>query len=258
MGGMPRPVAVDSNSSGQLQPRSLDRLLAELAERQHGVAARWQLLRLGFTRDEVDYRVKTGRLYVIHRGVYAVGHRRLTVDGRRMAAVLACGADAVLSARDAAAAYLIRQCNRRVFEVTVPRKQRPRPGIQLHFAHLPDDEVTTLRGIPITTVTRTLLDLAAVCTRREVEMALKEAEVRRLWGPLSLPQLTERYPGHRGTATIRAILQDLAAGEQITKEQIAALFLSLVDGAGLPRPRLNVWVRVGDRWYECDCVWFEE
>jgi predicted transcriptional regulator of viral defense system len=250
-------VAVDSNNSGQQQPRSLDRLLAELAERQHGVIARRQLLRLGFTRDEIDYRVGIGRLYVVHRGVYAVGHKRITLDGRRMAAVLACGNEAVLSHRDAGAAHGIRQCNRRVFEVTVPRKQRARPGIQLHAARLPADEVTTVRAIPVTTVPRTLLDLAAVRPRREIEMAMKEAEVARLVDHVSLPQLIARHPRHRGTATVRSILESLKAGDEITKEQLVSLFLGLIDRAGLPRPRLNVWIAIGERSYECDCVWRE-
>jgi hypothetical protein len=253
MEGMEPAVALDRNSYGQLQPRSVDRLVADLAGRQHGVIARRQLLRIGLTRDEIDYRVRLGRLHVIHRGVYAVGHKRLTLDGRRMAAVLACGDGAALSHRDAAANHRMRQCNRGVFEVTVPRKQRARPGIQLHYARLPADEVTTVRGIPVTTVPRTLLDLAAVRPRREVEMAMKEAEVARLWDRLSLPQLVARHPGHRGTHTIRAILESLAAGTEITKEEIVALFLSLIDRGRLPRPELSRYVEGR----ECDCVWWE-
>jgi Transcriptional regulator, AbiEi antitoxin/Protein of unknown function (DUF559) len=247
-------VAFAPNNWGQRQPRSLDDWIAEVAARQHGVIARWQLLRLGLSGKAIDYRVKVGRLHVIHRGVYAVGHKRLTLDGRRIAAVLACGDGAALSHRDAAAAEGIRQCNRRVFEVTVPRKQRARPGIELHYARLPSDEVTTVRGIPATTVSRTLLDLAAVCPRREVEKAMKEAEVARLTSPLSLPQLVARHPGHRGTPTIRAILTSLAAGEEITREEVVALFLSLIDGANLPRPELNRWIAG----HECDCAWPRE
>jgi very-short-patch-repair endonuclease/predicted transcriptional regulator of viral defense system len=251
MDGMRTEVAVDALIGPQQQPRSLDQVLAELAERQHGVIARKQLLRIGFTPKAITVRLRTGRLHPIHRGVYAVGHKRISLDGRRMAAVLACGDGAAMSHRDGAATHGMRQCNRRVFEVTVPRKQRARPGIQLHCALLPADEVTTVRGIPVTTVPRTLLDLAAVCPRREVEKAMKEAEVARLWDRLSLPRLTARYPHHRGAATIRAILESLAAGDEITKEEIVSLFLRLIDGANIPRPALNQWVGK----HECDCVW---
>ena len=254
MVGMARPVAVDPLIGAQQQPRLLDQLLGDLAERQHGVVARWQLLRLGFTGKAVEVRLRTGRLHPIHRGVYAVGHAKVTVDGRRMAAVLACGEGAVLSHRDAAAAHGIRQCNRRLFEVTVPRKQRARPGIQLHFARLPRDEVTAMRGIPVTTVERTILDLAAIRPRNEIEAAIKQAEVNRLLRAPSLPQLVERYPGHRGARTVSAITEALRRGEQITHEEIVALFTAVIDAAGLPRPRLNTWIAG----YECDCVWATE
>lgn len=213
---------------------------------------------MGFTPKAIAVRLRTGRLHPIHRGVYAVGHKRLSLDGHRMAAVLACGDEAALSHRDGCALHGVRQCNRRVFEVTVPRKQRPRPGIQLHYGRLPSDELTTVRGIPVTTVARSLLDLAAVCPRRDVEKAMNEAEVQRLTSPLSLAQLTERYPGHRGSRTVRVILGSLTAGDAITREAIAARLLEVVEGELLPRPSLNVWVTVGDRSHECDAVWHEQ
>ena len=82
-----------------------DRAIAELAGAQHGVASRSQLRTLGVTRNEIDRRLAIGRLHVLHRGVYAVGHRVLTVEGRWMAAVLACGSNAVLSHATAAAVW---------------------------------------------------------------------------------------------------------------------------------------------------------
>jgi very-short-patch-repair endonuclease len=91
-----------------------------------------------------------------------------------------------------------------------------------------------------------------------VEKAMKEAEVARLWDRLSLPQLVTRYPAHRGARTIRAILQSLTAGDEITKEEMVSLFLSVLDGANLPRPELNRVITVGGRTYECDCVWPEQ
>ena len=249
-------VAVDVHSDRELQPRQVDRAIAVLAERQHGVVARRQLLEIGIGAGAIDLRVRRGRLHTIHRGVYAVGHRRLTPDGRRMAAVLACGDGAALSHRDACAVHGIRPCSRPVLEVTVPRKQRARPGIQLHAARLPVDEITAVRGIPVTTVPRSILDLAAIRPRHEVEAALREAEVRRLYDPLSLGDLVERHPGHRGSGAVRAVLALLAAGGEISKERMVALFLSVLDGARVSRPRLNVWIEVAGRAYECDGVWF--
>ena len=248
-------VAVDVHSDRQLQPLALDEAIAELARRQHGVVARRQLLRIGIGAGAIDLRVRRRRLHPLHRGVYAVGHRSLSPDGRRMAAVLACGAGAALSHRDAAALHGIRHCSRSVFELTVPRKQHPRRGIELHTARLPRDELTTVRAIPLTSVPRTLLDLAAILPRREVAAALHEAEVKRLRDALSLQDLIERHPRHRGAATIAAILAALTAGEAITKETIVALLIDLLDRAHLPRPELNVYVTVAGRTFECDAAW---
>src|SRR5215210_3216599 len=144
--------------------------LGELAERQHGVVALRQLGSLGLSDSAV--RRRTGRLlHRVHRGVYAVGSRRLSASGRRMAAVLACGPEAVLSHRDAAAHYGLRPDNRKVVEVTVPRRSaRARPGIDAHVSRtLGPEDVACVDGIPCMSVARTLLDLGDVVGPRDVE-----------------------------------------------------------------------------------------
>src|SRR5688572_9648969 len=87
---------------GQGVTEHADIIIATLAVRQHGVVAWWQLRAAGITRGQLDFRIVTGRLHRVFRGVYAVGHRALTVEGRRMAAVLALGPGAVLSHPSAA------------------------------------------------------------------------------------------------------------------------------------------------------------
>jgi len=161
----------------------------ELAERQHGVVARRQL---ALSAAAVKHALATGRLHEIHRGVYAVGHRRLTQRGRWMAAVLAGGPGAVLSHRSAAALHGIRRSD--AVEVTVAGRRR-RPGICMHRARLEPDEITVCDGIPCTTVARTLLDLAAVLPPHAVESAMNEAEYLRLTDRVPLADLVERYPG---------------------------------------------------------------
>jgi len=101
-----------------------------------------------------------------------------------MAAVLASGPCAVLSHRSAASLWRIRATTRSLIEVTASR-QCSRPGIQTHRGSVPADEMTVLRGIPVTTVPRTLLDLAAMLPRRQVERAVNEAEVLQLFDALS-------------------------------------------------------------------------
>src|SRR5215218_3590123 len=139
--------------------------------RQHGVVSLTQLRTLGLSKSAVSKRAATGRLHRIHRGVYAVGHPRLTASGHRMAAVLACGAHAALSHRSAGAHRGFRPDNRAVADVSLPRRTaRSRPGIHVHVsATLTRDDVDVHDGIPCTSVARTLVDLADVLDRRGVE-----------------------------------------------------------------------------------------
>jgi hypothetical protein len=238
------------------QTRAFDARIGELADRQHGVVARWQLEKLGVGKGSIERRVRMGRLHRLHRGVYAVGHRVLSREARWMAAVLACGPGAVLSHRSAAALWGVRNPSSRAIEVTTPRKSRSRGGIQRHFAVLPADEVTTEYGIPVTTVPRTLFDLAAVSSADVVEHALRESEYRRLHDRLSLPDLLARYPGRQGSPTVRESLRrrrDLPTGR--ARSWLELEFLPFLRRNGLPRPRLNVWLEVGGRSIQVDCLW---
>jgi hypothetical protein len=129
------------------------------------VIARRQLVALGYTSHAIRHRVSEGRLFPLNAGVYAVGRRELTQHGRWMAAVLACGPDAVLSHNAAAALWGIRKPNG-ITDVSVPGKRR-RPGIVVHRrSDFSDDDITPRHGIPVTTPEVTLIDLAARVERR--------------------------------------------------------------------------------------------
>jgi hypothetical protein len=171
-----------------------------------------------------------------------------------MAAVLAGGPRAILSHRSAAALLGIRPWRGKV-DVTLPSSKRQRPDITWHVTHLPADEITSLAAIPVTTVPRTLLDLAAVLDRRGVEQAMNEAEVRRYADPLSLPALLARYPRRRGTAAIRAILDAGGAGATLTRSELEERFLRFLARWGLPQPELNVSIAVRGGFVEADCLW---
>jgi very-short-patch-repair endonuclease len=167
-----------------------------------------------------------------------------------MAAVLACGEAAVLSHRPAGAAWGICTSSGRP-EVTVPRQRRSRSGIVLHRGRLPADETTVLDDIPITTVPRTLLDLAGTLSQRQLERAINEAEIKRLWDELSLHDLLRRYPRRMGSRNLRAALRRHSEGAAATKSDLEELFIAFAEGAGLPRPQTNVYVEG----IEVDCVW---
>jgi very-short-patch-repair endonuclease/predicted transcriptional regulator of viral defense system len=239
----------DPEIRGGSTSRSVDRAITRLANRQQGVVLCGQLLALGLGAKAIDHRVARGVLHVIHRGVYAVGHRVLTREGRWMAAVLAAGPGAVLSHRSAAALWGIWNSGATI-EVTVARRCR-RPGIHAHRIALPDDEVTTHRGIPVTTPARTLLDLAEHLTPQRLERAVHEAEYRRLTSPIPLEALLTRHPRRRGTAALRTIVDRDNLGHNIPKTELETAFIAFLDTHALPRPRVNE--PIGP--YTVDALW---
>ncbi|MDP9134149.1 MAG: DUF559 domain-containing protein [Actinomycetota bacterium] len=224
-------------------------MIAALAQRQHGVVARRQLVALGLGSRAIDHRVQCGRLHPIHRGVYAVGHRVLSRHGRWMAAVLSAGPDAVLSHQSAAALWGLRTTARTRIDVTTPNTLRARRGLHPHCAVLPQDEHTVHEGIPVTTPARTLLDLAGVLDRQGLDRVLNEAEVLRLPGPAPL---LERYPRKRGTKNLRSLLPTSRRSTP-TRSELEDAFLAFLDDHRLPRPETNTVIEG----YEVDAVWRE-
>jgi Protein of unknown function (DUF559) len=171
-----------------------------------------------------------------------------------MAAVLAGGPRAALSHRSAAALWGIRRWSGEV-DITLPSSRRQRPAVTWHVTNLLADEIVSLAAIPVTTVPRTLLDLAGILDRRGLERAMNEAEVQRHTDPLSLPALLARYPRRRGTAAIRAILRAGRVGVTLTRSELEERFLRFLAHWGLPRPDLNVPIAVRGGFVEADCVW---
>jgi hypothetical protein len=238
-----------------MQTRGLGAAVARLAEVQHGVVERGQLLARGLSPEVIKRWIRKGRLHPIHAGVYAVGHKVLSRQGHWMAAVLACGPGAVLSHRSAAALWGIRNYSGATIHVASPSKTRSQGSIQRHFARLPADEVTSHDGIPVTTVPRTNLDLAAASDPHVVESCLRQCEFLRLYDSLSLWDLMERYPRHRGNRAARTALARLEEASGESHSRLEERFLVFLDAHGLPRPDLNVWLEAGDRRYKVDCLW---
>ena len=175
-----------------------------------------------------------------------------------MAAVLACGDGAVLSHRAAGQLWGILSWNGVFVDVTRSRNFRTRPAIAAHRSNLPADERGIVDGIPVTSVPRTILDLAGVLERRRLERALHEVEVQGLTDVLSLPDLLDRYPRRRGSAKLRAVLADLAAGRGATVNEFEALFADLIATHDLPTPRFNARLSVRGRFIRPDALWDRE
>ena len=172
-----------------------------------------------------------------------------------MAALLASGEGAVASHRSAAAIHGIVKAFPREPELSVDRARMARRGIALYRRALHPHEITRSGAIPLTTVDRTILDLAATRPRREVEAATSEAEYLRLWDPFSLPQFIEEHSGWSGTATLRAMLQEGAI--TITKSELERRFRAFLRRRRLPLPETNVRMRLDGRRIVPDCLWRE-
>jgi Transcriptional regulator, AbiEi antitoxin/REase_MTES_1575 len=234
--------------------------IARLAERQHGVVSLAQLLLLGLSRSAVAKRARQGRLTRIHRGVYAVGHGRLTLRGYWMAAVLAHGPGAVLSHRSAAALHGIRPDNRPKTDVTVPRPSaRSRSGIVVHRSTtLQPADITTIDGIPCTSLARTLLDLADVIDRQGVERAVSQAEVLGIFDLREVEEVLSRATGRHGAGVVRSVLAEYD-GPTLTEKELEERFLALCRAASLPKPEVNAWITLDDGIaYKIDFLWRAE
>jgi very-short-patch-repair endonuclease len=242
------PRALDSDATekardygGKAQTdRMIERAIAALAESQHGVVAIWQLLELGLGRDAIQYRVSIGRLHRIHRGVYAVGHRKLTRQGHRMAAVLAYGPDAVLSHRSAAAHREIARSSYRI-DVTTPHSKRSRKTIRAHTARLHPEERTIHDGIPVTSVARTILDLAAQLSKDSLIYLIEESDRKELLDLRALERAIARRPRAAGVVRLNRVLA-ACRGPADTRSKLEKGFRALIARAGLPEPQFNVRV----------------
>ena len=209
---------------------------------------------LGVGPKAIEHRLRIGRLHRIFPGAYAVGAPNVARKGRYLAATISYGPNALLSHRSAGAHWEIRGYDGPI-ELTIAKQRRPREGLILHLSVLPFDEVTEHQGIPITTVPRTIFDLAAVIPIRQVEQAMNEVEGQRLYDPLSLQHLLNRYPRRRGTKTIRTILGDHSLAATVTDSPLEEDFLAFAVEYGLPRPETQVHIQVAGIWYRCDAVY---
>jgi very-short-patch-repair endonuclease len=203
-------------------------------------------------------RVAAGPLQPLVRGVFAVGHRALGREGVMLAAVLACGDSAVVS--HGSAAELLGLWDRRpvLIDVTAPSSRgRELDGIRWHRGDLLPDEVSSHAGVPCTTASRTLIDMAGRVGEKSLRRMVEQAAVLRL---LDLAAL-DRILGHtrrRGAPLLRSALapwRHMGDGQRKLRSRTEARLLAAVVEAGLPRPRCNVVLRIDGGSLEVDLVW---
>jgi very-short-patch-repair endonuclease len=238
----PRPRAYVSSSRTTTAP---DVEIARIAFKQHGVVTLQQLRDAGLGAGAIDLRVRHGRLHRLHRGVYAVGHARISQEGRWLAAVLALGEGAVLSHVSAAALWGIRHSSSEYVHVTVPTaagRQRRR-GIVVHrCASLGPADIGERHAIALTSVSRTLLDLAGVLAPTRLERAVERSLALRLFDLRAVEAVLAANPRRPGASALTAIVAEIHHEPSLTRRELEALMLDLCDAHRIERPEVNVLV----------------
>jgi predicted transcriptional regulator of viral defense system len=248
----------DSTDCGD--PTERERHLLALAEVQHGVLTLDQLRAWGLSAPGVRRRVARGRLHRIHQGVYALARPDVSVEGRWMAAVLACGEGALLSHVSAADLHRLLSSAGPTIDVTVPRRVGlSRRGIRVHRSTclIPVDRAS-VGVIPCTSIARTLLDLAGVVHRRALERACDQAEVLGVLDMDAVREVLARTAGHPGVRRLRAVVETGQVGENVSRTHLEQRFLELCRGTGLSRPAVNEWIAVTGEEIQVDFVWFKQ
>jgi very-short-patch-repair endonuclease len=228
-----------------------DVAVARLAARQWGVLSLDELRMCGLTRKEVMGRVRNGRLHSLYRGVYAVGHPNLPLEGHFLAAVKACGTNAVLSHISAAALYGLVRWDHRYPEVTAPTTRTHRSIHTHRSSKLEVHDATHHKGIPITTPARTLIDLAATLDYRPLRRAVREAQ-RNL---VTIPQILDTLDRLGPRPGIGNLTKILATGHAPTRSELEDTVLELILSAGFQRPDINQSLQIQGRTIIPDFRW---
>jgi very-short-patch-repair endonuclease len=224
-----------------------------LAARQRGAASRPQLLALGMTSSAITRWTEGGRLHRVHHGVYLLGHPVPAPLAHEQAALLACGDDSCLSHRTAGRVHGLIEWDGPIDVTTRRHRGRPK-GVTVHTTRRLESRDTTRRhGLRITTIARTLLDLAECLDDAELERAVESAFAQRRVTEKQLRDLIARSPGRHGAAVLGALL-DYRGDDGFTRSRAEDVMRQLTRRARLPQPRANA--RVGG--YEVDFLWPEE
>jgi predicted transcriptional regulator of viral defense system len=236
--------------------RTPDNRVADLATEQYRVVHADQMRELGLGRGAIQHRVRTRRLHPIHQGVYAVGTRDLTRDGFLMAAVFACGEGTVLGHQTATVHWGLIQSSSAAIHVTVPRKRKPEvEGVTVHLTRqLTDADWTVERGIPVTSVARTLVDFAGVARPGELIPAIEQAERLRIFDMRAVEEVLARSNGRRGAKALRLALKELTDEPPDLKSRLEQRFRDYCKQRQLPIPAFNVMVAG----FLVDAVWLKQ
>jgi hypothetical protein len=227
-----------------------DAKLAVLAGKQHGVVSYRQLIAIGFKRGAIQHRLLTKRLHSMYKGVYSVGYPAETAEAWEMAAVLACGREAVVSHWTAVSRWELLRPTRGYVHVSVPSDRRVK-GIRTHHVKLHRSDYTKRNDIPITTVPRTLLDLAAVAPLSQLRRATNEAARKGRLNRRAIEELLERNCRRKGSKALRGVIAAVDPQACRSRSDLETDFLALCRRHDIPAPVVNAMVEG----YEVDMYW---
>ncbi len=185
-----------------MQGRTVERVIAKIGARRHGVVTRRQLLDAGISGREIRHRLHVGSLIRVHSGVYRVGHAAPSLEARYAAAVLACGNEALLSGLAAAHLLGLVKGSAPPPEVTAATERRVRGVKTRRRRRMDPRDATVWRGIPVTTVPCTLVALAACLSPEALARAFHEAGIRHHTTPEQVEAVLERRPNAPGAGSL--------------------------------------------------------
>jgi Protein of unknown function (DUF559) len=246
---MPEPGRETTTGWTFLDQPSFEAAISALCLAQNGVFGLDQLVDLGLSPSAVRSRLAAGRLHRIHKTVYSLVPKALLKrEGLYMAAVLACGAGALLSHRSAAVVHQLRDWGYTRIEVTVPRRSaRAHPGVAVHRSTtLTAKDVTVVNTIPVTSLHRTLLDLADVVDQRQLERAFDQAEILQALDLNKINDQLARNPTRPGAKKVRRVLSEHYIGKTPTWSENEEALLAITRSLGLPDPDVNQFIVLPD------------
>lgn len=240
-------------ASQGIDPSTLhpDALIGMVARRQHEVVLREQLVELGLRRGGIAYRRRRGLLHPLHDGAYVWGAGAPTTDGRALAAAAVSGTGALVSHLWALSVWGLRPPPGGPVDVTVVGRRARAAGVRGHESEpLHHADARRLRGVPVTSPARSLLDGASQLTPRELADAVELAQIKRLLTRAAMAATLRRAPGRAGVPALRVLLDEPA----FTRSRAERLLVRLLREAQLPRPVFNA--RVDGM--EVDALWRRE
>jgi very-short-patch-repair endonuclease len=232
------------------QDRTADWVFAEIATGEKGIATRPELLARGITDEQIQLRLRRGTLFAEFRGVYRVGHMAPSAEATYLAAVKACGDGALLCGRSAGWVWRVLKGKPPQPEVIAPTERRARAITTHRSRHIHPADRAVCHGIPVTSVARTIVDLAAVLDLEQLARACHEAGVLHDLTPRQVKAVLKRRPNAAGAAKLRLVMEGDAPA---VLSKLERRFLKLLRESGFPKPVVNRLA--GGR--RVDCRWAE-